>query len=163
MNLIIEFHQRGRVVAELAAEDAPLTVAHVVDLVESGFYNGIIVHRVAPNFVMQFGNPDTKTLTSEEVRAMPHDRGMTVGLESGSHPETVVFESVDLRHARGTLGMALSAPQSDTGSSHIFVNLQDNFRLDGQYVVFGKVTQGMDIVDTVRRGDLIVSARIERN
>lgn len=160
LDLVIEFHERGTVVAALAVEEAPVTVEHVRKLVDDGFYNGILVHRVAPEFVVQFGNPDTKTLTSEEVRAMPHDRGMTIGLESGAHPTTVAFETVGLRHERGTLGMALSSPGSDTGSSHIFINLSDNFRLDGQYVVFGKVSEGMNVVDSIRRGDAIVSAKI---
>lgn len=163
INLSIEFYAKGRVTVELAVEEAPQTVAHIVELVDSKFYNGIIVHRVAPNFVVQFGNPDTKALTSLEVKEMPHRGGMTVGLESGSHPTTIPFEDVALRHERGTLGLALSAPQSDTGSSHIFINLQDNFRLDGQYVVFGKVTEGMEVIDSIRRGDLISHIRVVRN
>ena len=137
---------RGKVALELYPAKAPKTVAHFRNLVKKKFYNGILIHRVEPNFVVQAGDPQTKT------------RGINdPAIGSGGSGKNIPFEENDLKHLPGTVAMALSAPHSATGDSQWFINLKRNAFLDVDYCVFGKVTRGMDVVRKIQRGDKIVS------
>lgn len=158
--VVFETEGRGRVVVELAEREAPQTSAHFLRLVSAGAYTGMLWHRRVAGFVLQTGDPGSKAVLPEEARGRPGERGGTAGLGEGTLGPTVRFEPNGLRHARGTVGMALSSPGDDSGSSHFFINLADNFRLDGKYVVFGRVVEGMEVVERIRRGDLITSARL---
>lgn len=123
----------GQVVVELFGDQAPLTVANFLQYVDDGFYDGVIFHRVVPNFVVQVGGFD-KNFRRKETRA-------PIKNESDN----------GLLNLRGTLSMArTAAPGSAT--SQFFISLRDNPHLDGQggpgYAVFGKVIgNGMDIID----------------
>jgi cyclophilin family peptidyl-prolyl cis-trans isomerase len=129
----------GIFILELDGVQAPLTVAHFLTLVDDGFYNGTIFHRVIPGFMAQGGGytPDLKL--KEDERTIPN--------ESGN----------GLSNVSGTIAMArLADPHS--ANSQFFINLGDNSRLDpGKksiggtwgYTVFGKVIQGMDIIDKI--------------
>lgn len=140
---------RGTVTIELFQKDAPKTVAHILDLVRRKFYDGILIHRVEPNFVVQAGDPQTKT------------RGVDAsGIGTGGSGKNIPFEVNSRTHEAGTLGMALSAPRSATGDSQWFINLSNNNFLDGNYCVFGKVTKGMDVVRKIERGDKITRISI---
>jgi cyclophilin family peptidyl-prolyl cis-trans isomerase len=140
---------RGTITIELFQKDAPKTVAHILDLVKRKFYDGILIHRVEPNFVVQAGDPQTKT------------RGVDAsGIGTGGSGKNIPFETNNRTHEAGTLGMALSAPRSATGDSQWFINLSNNNFLDGNYCVFGKVTKGMDVVRKIERGDKIVRMSI---
>lgn len=139
---------RGDITLELYQKDAPATVAHFLALCKKGFYNGIIVHRVEPDFVVQAGDPQTKTLPLSDPR-----------IGSGGSGKNIPFESNSRTNDKGTLAMALSAPRSATGDSQWFINLKDNSFLNGNYCVFGKVVKGMDVVMKVRKGDKIKSAK----
>jgi cyclophilin family peptidyl-prolyl cis-trans isomerase/HEAT repeat protein len=112
---------------------APATVGRLVRLARRGYYDGTTFHRVASNFVIQGGSP----AANEYVGDGPFMRD-ELGLES---------------HLRGTLG--ISTRGRDTGDAQVFVNLIDNFRLDHDYTVFGRVVQGMNIVDEMLEGDVI--------
>ncbi|MDX1482830.1 MAG: peptidylprolyl isomerase [Woeseiaceae bacterium] len=125
----------GRILLELDARRAPLTVRHFLDLVESGYYDGTIFHRVIPDFVAQAGG---------------YDRDLV--LQEGD--DSVVNESGNgLRNLRGTVAMArLEDPH--TANAQFFINLADNRSLDPQssrwgYAVFGYVIEGMDVVDAI--------------
>ncbi len=140
---------RGTITIELFQKEAPKTVAHILDLVRRKFYDGILIHRVEPNFVVQAGDPQTKT------------RGVDAsGIGTGGSGKNIPFEVNSKTHEAGTLGMALSAPRSATGDSQWFINLSNNNFLDGNYCVFGRVTKGMDIVRKIERGDKIVRMSI---
>ena len=154
---------RGKVQIELFKKEAPKTVAHFMELCQKGFYNGILVHRVEPNFVVQAGDPATKKLTSAELAKMTPQEIEEKHIGAGGSGKAIPFEHNQLTNETGTLAMALSAPQSDTGDSQWFINLVPNHFLDGNYCVFGKVIKGMDIVRKIRRGDRIQSLKILKN
>jgi cyclophilin family peptidyl-prolyl cis-trans isomerase len=133
---------RGDITLEMQPSLAPKTVAQISGLIKKGFYDGIVIHRVEPGFVVQFGNPATKT------------QGADAPEEDGGVP-TIPFEKNDQKHAPGTLSIALTARQSDTGTSQIFIDLGDNQQLNGDYCVFGRVASGMDVVQKLEKGDVI--------
>jgi peptidyl-prolyl cis-trans isomerase A (cyclophilin A) len=125
----------GNFTIELNAERAPLTVAHFLKYVDQGHYSGTIIHRVVANFVIQGGGFDTG---SKPVPA----------------PTKVVNESGNgLTNQRGTVGLARGS-EPHGGDAQFYVNLYDNEALDPNktrwgYAVFGKVVQGMDVVDRI--------------
>jgi cyclophilin family peptidyl-prolyl cis-trans isomerase len=133
---------------ELVTKEAPITVAHFVALVEAGFYDGLIFHRVIAGFMIQGG-------------------GYTPGFESREDQVALVNESGNsMSNVRGTIAMArLGDPHS--ANSQFFINLVNNSRLDPQkkmvdgrwgYTVFGYVVDGMDVVDKIA---LVQTARIK--
>jgi peptidyl-prolyl cis-trans isomerase B (cyclophilin B) len=131
---------RGKVVIELYPEDAPLTVKNFARLADTGFYNGLQFHRVIPDFVVQGGDP----------------RGDGWGGPGYTIPDEINHH----RYDTGVLGMALSGP--DTAGSQWFVALSPQPHLNGSYTVFGKVTQGLQVFQSMLPGDRIESISIER-
>ncbi len=129
---------RGTVQVELAVLDAPLTVENFVTLARKGYFDGLQIHRVVPAFVVQDGDPR--------------------GDGSGGPGYSIRDELNDRAYTRGTLGMALSGP--DTGGSQWFVTLAPQPHLEGRYTVFGRVVQGMEVVDALEVGDTITRIRI---
>jgi cyclophilin family peptidyl-prolyl cis-trans isomerase/HEAT repeat protein len=127
----------GEIVLELAAADAPLTVHNFLSLVDRGYYAGTRWHRVVPNFVIQDGDPR--------------------GDGSGGPGHAIRDEINALRYVRGALGMALSGP--DTGGSQFFITHSPQPHLDGGYTIFGRVADGMDVVDRVVQEDPITHFR----
>ena len=131
--------ERGPVDVELATKDAPLTVFQLTQLAGSGFYDGLTFHRVVADFVAQGGCPRGDGWGGP---------GMALRCEINRLP-----------YDRGAAGMALSG--KDTGGSQFFFTLSPQPHLDGGYTVFGHVTpQGMEVVDRIRRFDVIRSARV---
>ena len=124
----------GDIVVELDAQKAPKTVANFVQYVKAGHYNGTVFHRVIEGFMVQGGGMNADM--SEKPTRAP------IPLEAGN----------GLSNARGTLAMArTNAPNSAT--AQFFINVVDNTQLDnygGGYAVFGKVVDGMDVVDKIR-------------
>ena len=133
----IEMENGGVIKAELYPEIAPNTVANFVNLVQSGFYNGLIFHRVIPGFMIQGGDPD------------PQGTGMggpgyTIKGEFARNG----FRQNNLKHSRGVLSMARSMMPNSAGSQ-FFIMHADAPHLDGDYAAFGRVTEGMDVVDAI--------------
>jgi peptidyl-prolyl cis-trans isomerase A (cyclophilin A) len=127
---------KGSIVLELDEEKAPVTVANFLRYVKEGFYDGTIFHRVIPRFVIQ-GGGFTPDMTKKEIH------------------ETIINESSNgLKNARGSVAMARTR-KPDSASSQFFINLFNNYRLDyaGEnrpgYTVFGKVIDGMPVVDAI--------------
>ncbi len=143
--------ERGKITIELFKKDAPKTVAHMLDLFKKKFYDGILIHRVDAGFVVQAGDPQTKTKGIS---------GPEIG--TGGSGKNIPFETNDKTHEEGTMAMALSGPRSATGDSQWFINLSPNHMLDGDYCVFGKVTKGMDVVKKIAKGDKIVSMKLSK-
>ncbi len=158
VELVVE--GRGKVLLHLYPREAPKTVQHLLALCKRKFYDGILVHRVEPGFVVQAGDPKTKTLKPRELATMSEQKKRELAIGAGGSGKTIPFETNSLTHVPGTIAMALSAPRSDTGDSQWFINLESNHQLDGDYCVFGKVVKGMDVVRTIRVGDRIVSMHI---
>jgi peptidyl-prolyl cis-trans isomerase B (cyclophilin B) len=131
---------RGPIKLELYPDKAPLTVANFVNLARRGFYDGLNFHRVIADFMIQGGCPEGSG------RGGP---GYRFEDETGN----------GVRHERGVLSMANAGP--NTNGSQFFITHVATPWLDGKHTVFGKVVEGLDVVDAVRQGDTIKSVRIE--
>jgi cyclophilin family peptidyl-prolyl cis-trans isomerase/HEAT repeat protein len=129
---------RGTIEIELAILDAPLTVDNFMTLARRGYFNGLTIHRVVPDFVVQDGDP----------------RG-----DGEGGPGYTIRDEINQRpYLRGTVGMALAG--RDTGGSQFFITHSPQPHLDARYTVFGHVVSGMDVVDRIVVGDLVRSVRI---
>jgi peptidyl-prolyl cis-trans isomerase B (cyclophilin B) len=135
---------KGSFSAELYPDEAPGTVANFEKLAQDGFYDGIIFHRVIPDFVVQGGDPLTKEGGLNNPRVGTGGPGYKIKCETQGNPH---------RHEDGSLSMAHAG--KDTGGSQFFIVLSgaNTRHLDGVHTVFGKVTQGMDVVRQLARGD----------
>ncbi|RBH85478.1 peptidylprolyl isomerase [Xanthomonas oryzae pv. oryzae] len=141
MSLIATFDtSRGPIVVALYPEKAPLTVANFVNLAKRGFYNGLSFHRVIADFMIQGGCP------AGSGRGGP-----------GYRFEDETNNGVG--HERGVLSMANAGP--NTNGSQFFITHTATPWLDGKHTVFGKVIQGLDVVDSVAQGDTINTLTIE--
>jgi len=129
---------KGSFTIELLPDEAPLTVDNFAELARRGYYRGITFHRVVPNFVVQLGDPR--------------------GDGSGGPGYTIRCEVNEVPYDRGAVGMALSG--KDTGGSQWFVTHAPQPHLDGGYTVFGRVVSGMNVVDSIVRGDIIRSITV---
>ncbi|HKY32518.1 MAG TPA: peptidylprolyl isomerase, partial [Candidatus Polarisedimenticolia bacterium] len=128
----------GAVTLELFPADAPLTVDNFLRLARAGALDGLAFHRVVPNFVIQDGDP----------------RG-----DGSGGPAWQVRCEINLRrYAAGTLGMALSG--KDTGGSQYFITHSPQPHLDGGYTVFGQVTAGQEVVDSMTQGDSVIRVTV---
>ncbi|MEI2454200.1 peptidylprolyl isomerase [Lysobacter firmicutimachus] len=141
MSLIANFDtDRGTIRVELAADKAPLTVANFVNLAQRGFYDGLNFHRVIANFMIQGGCPQGTGTGGPGYRFEDETRN-------------------GLTHQRGVLSMANAGP--GTNGSQFFITHIVCDWLDGKHTVFGKVVEGLDVVDAVKQGDKIKSVKIE--
>lgn len=125
----------GNIELEFFVDKAPRHVENFKKLASEGFYNGTAFHRIIPGFMIQGGDPNSKS----------EDRSQH---GSGGPGHSVDAEFNDTRHVRGTLSMARSTEPNSAGSQ-FFICVQDSFFLDGQYTAFGKVIQGMDVADKI--------------
>lgn len=126
----------GSITIRFFPDIAPGHVQNFIDLTEKGFYNGTLFHRVIPGFMIQGGDPNTKD----------HNDRMSHG--TGGPGYTIPAEFSNKHHARGIVSMARSADPNSAGSQ-FFICVADAPHLDGQYTVFGEVTDGMDVVDKI--------------
>ena len=132
--VIIEMEGGGRIKLEMERQAAPNTVKNFVSLADKGFYNGLIFHRVIPGFMIQGGCPDGTGMGGP---------GYSIKGEFASNG----FKN-PLKHKRGVISMARSM-RPDSAGSQFFIMHQDAPHLDGQYAAFGRVVEGMDIVDEI--------------
>ncbi|WP_405174695.1 peptidylprolyl isomerase [Paenibacillus sp. FSL H8-0261] len=134
----ITLENGGVVLIDLFDQDAPNTVANFEKLAKEGFYNGLTFHRVIPGFVAQGGCPN--------------------GTGSGGPGYTINCEINPNKHERGTLAMAHAG--KNTGGSQFYICYAPQPHLDGVHTVFGKVVEGMDLVDTFKGRDKMTSVEI---
>jgi peptidyl-prolyl cis-trans isomerase B (cyclophilin B) len=125
----------GDIQVELFEDDAPNTVANFISLAESGFYNGTKFHRVIPDFMIQGGDPDSKSGNGPWGRGGPGYR--------------IADEFSSKKHDKGVLSMANSGP--NTNGSQFFITHTQTPHLNGRHTVFGKVIKGDDVVDKIAR------------
>ncbi len=130
----IEMESGGIIKAELYPEIAPNSVRNFLSLVKKGYYDGVIFHRVIPGFMIQGGDPNGTGTGGP---------GYCIKGEFSANG----FKN-DLRHARGVLSMARTNAPNSAGSQ-FFIMHEDSPHLDGQYASFGKVTEGLDVVDAI--------------
>jgi peptidyl-prolyl cis-trans isomerase B (cyclophilin B) len=134
VNIEIEMENGGIIKAELYPDIAPITVENFTKLIEDNFFDGLVFHRVIAGFMIQGGGFDAV----------------------GNHKETASIKGEfasngvknDLKHSRGVLSMARTMVR-DSASSQFFIMHADAPHLDGEYAAFGKVTDGMDVVDEI--------------
>ncbi|MFO7783931.1 MAG: peptidylprolyl isomerase [Thermodesulfobacteriota bacterium] len=126
---------RGTIELELFPEHAPKTVNNFVFLAGEGFYDGVVFHRVIPDFVIQGGDPAGTGTGGPGYQFEDETRG---------NP---------LKHETGAISMANAGP--DTNGSQFFITHSPQPHLDGRHTVFGKVVEGQDVVDEIRQGDRI--------
>jgi len=149
---------KGDVKVQLAGKDAPIHVANFVELAQRGFYNGLKFHRYVPGFVIQGGCPNTRDLTSEEVRQGRSNLG-TGG--PGHHIKGEWNTNPNNYHNDGTLAMARSANPDSAGSQFYFCLGAQSF-LDGNYTVFGDPIgeESLSVIHSLEQGDEIASIDI---
>jgi peptidyl-prolyl cis-trans isomerase B (cyclophilin B) len=128
------------------ADDAPTHVAAFIERAREGFYDGTKFHRVEPGFVIQGGDPLSRT---DDPRVGTGGPGYTIKAEFNSRP-----------HVDGTVAMARSQ-DPDSAGSQFYICLGPQSFLNGNYTVFGQVTEGLDVVHAIQRGDVIRSITIE--
>ena len=133
VNIVIDTNM-GEIKAELYPDVAPVTVKNFVDLIKKGFYNGLTFHRVIEGFMIQGGCP------KDNGKGGPGD------CIKGEFRANGVKN--DLKHERGVLSMA-RAMDPDSAGSQFFIMHETSPHLDGQYAAFGKVTDGMNVVDRI--------------
>lgn len=131
----IEMENGKLIKAELYPEKAPNTVNNFISLVKSGFYDGVIFHRVISGFMIQGGDP---------AGVGTGGPGYTIKGEFAMNG----FKNNDLKHTRGVLSMARAMHPNSAGSQ-FFIMHQNSSHLDGQYAAFGKVIEGIEVVDEI--------------
>jgi cyclophilin family peptidyl-prolyl cis-trans isomerase len=130
--------RKGTIEIELAVLDAPVTAHNFITLARRGFFNGLRIHRVVPDFVVQDGDPR--------------------GDGEGGPGYSIRDELSDLPYLRGTVGMALGG--KDTGGSQYFLTISPQPHLDGGYTVFGRVVKGLEVMDAIQQWDTIDRVRV---
>jgi cyclophilin family peptidyl-prolyl cis-trans isomerase len=138
---------KGVIEIAFYADKAPNTVASMIELTDRGYFDGIKFHRVEPGFVVQGGDPLSKT------------DDPNVG--TGGPGWTLKAEFNDIKHVEGTVAMARTG-DPDSAGSQFYIALAPLPQLDGQYTVFGRVTKGMDVVKKIQVGDVMRSVTVRR-
>ena len=162
---------------EVNGTDAPVTSGNFVDLVDRKVYDGLVFHRVVREpqpFVVQGGDPQGKNPNfpleqlgtggfidpaTNQIRNIPLEIKPDKASDSIVYGKTLEAKNPKLKHTRGAVAMARSG-SPDSASSQFYIVLADQQSLDGDYAVFGYVTQGMEVVDKIQQGDRIESAKV---
>ncbi|GMU53692.1 MAG: peptidyl-prolyl cis-trans isomerase [Candidatus Xenobia bacterium] len=131
---------KGTMILELFDQEAPGTVKNYLDLISKNFYDGLTFHRVIDNFMIQGGCP---------LGTGTGGPGYKIKCETKGNPH---------KHLRGSLSMAHAGP--DTGGSQFFICHSPQPHLDGKHTVFGRVVEGLDVVDKIRQGDKMQVVRV---
>jgi peptidyl-prolyl cis-trans isomerase B (cyclophilin B) len=137
---------KGKIVLDLFAKEAPKTVNNFVFLAREGFYDGVTFHRVIPDFLIQGGDP---TGTGEGGPGYTFDDEVDPAKNPHKHDKA------------GVLSMANRGPGTKSNGSQFFITHKDTPWLDGKHTVFGQVKEGQDVVNKIEQGDVIKSVTIE--
>ncbi len=132
--VVIEMENGKKMKIELYPDKAPITVANFEKLVKEGFYDGLTFHRVIPGFMIQGGDPEGTGMGGSKNKI------------KGEFASNGVKN--DLKHTRGVISMARSM-MKDSASSQFFIMHKDAPHLDGEYAAFGKVIEGLDVIDKI--------------
>ena len=151
--VVFKIENKGEFTIALNSKAAPKTCAHIISLVDKGFYNGLRFHRAEKKpkpFLVQVGDPNTR---DSEIS----DRQYRGGSGGG-----IAKEESGLPNELGAVGLASIPEENILGDSQFYILLTPAKFLDGKYTVFGKITSGMSVVQSIEKGDRIVSARVIR-
>lgn len=130
----------GNILFKFYPKQAPATVNRIMQLVENGFYNGLVFHRVIENYLVQTGDP--------------------TGKGDGGSGKKIKTEISSLQHIPGTMAMARFENQKDSADSQFYITLSSASHLDGLYTIFGKVVEGLDVLSKINKDDKIISISI---
>jgi peptidyl-prolyl cis-trans isomerase B (cyclophilin B) len=163
-NATVVMTVKGRQISiEVDGTNAPLSAGNFVDLVQKKFYDGLTFHRVVKNFVVQGGDPKGDGTGGYIPAGSSSERRIPLEIKpSGATTPTYsqpINGTAQLEHKRGAIAMARSQ-SPDSASSQFYFTLEDVPYLNGNYAVFGKITQGLDVIDTIKQGDKITSATV---
>jgi cyclophilin family peptidyl-prolyl cis-trans isomerase len=142
---------KGTIEIETFPEDAPKTVAHIVELVKKNFYNGQRFHRAEENFLVQIGDPTSRDMSREGWWGRGPGSGKPIGAAEINKRR---------KHMPGTVAMAHSGDPK-FADSQFYMIMQPRPGLDGKYTIFGRVTTGMDVVKKLKRADILKRASVK--
>lgn len=152
--VVFKIENKGEFTISLSSKAAPKTCAHIMSLVDKGFYNGLRFHRAEKKpkpFLVQVGDPSTRDSDTNSDRQFRGGSGSGISKEESGLPNDL-----------GAVGLASIPEENILGDSQFYILLTPAKFLDGKYTVFGKVTSGMSVVQSIEKGDRIVSARVIR-
>jgi len=141
---------KGVIEFETYPEEAPKTVARIVELIKKGFYTGLRFHRAEPNFVIQIGDPQTRNMTLIDYWGRMGS-GKPIGVSEITKKRT---------HVRGAVAMADTGSPKDA-DSQFYIALRAMPEQDGKHTVFGKVISGMDVALKIKKGDILKKASLK--
>ena len=151
-SLRLEVEGKGTVVIRLYPDKAPKAVAQIAKLAKAGFYDGLRFHRAdrTPRpYLVQVGDPKSKTGDLDAPGVGTHGTGARIA-----------YEDSGLKNVAGAVGLARLGQDRDSGDSQFYILLGAQGFLDGNYTVFGQVTEGMDVVRKIEKGDRIARATV---
>ncbi len=154
---------KGEIVIGLYGDDTPLTVQHITDLVNRGFYDGLLWYRVE-DFVVQTGS-HYQSLVAESQGAEPDQTRLQEAMMADQEVG-VVMDEVEFSNLRGAVGMAKPSdpqtqlPQANSATTDFYILKTDTTQLDQYFAIFGKVVSGMEVVDSLESTDILVAATI---
>jgi peptidyl-prolyl cis-trans isomerase B (cyclophilin B) len=141
---------KGNIEIETYPEEAPKTVARIVELVNKNFYNGLRFHRADPNFVIQIGDPVSRDMSRIDWW----------GRQGSGKPIGVAEITKKRKNGIGAVGMGHTGSAKDA-DSQFYITRRAAPELDGKYTVFGKVLTGMDVVNKIQKGDILKRAYVK--
>jgi peptidyl-prolyl cis-trans isomerase B (cyclophilin B) len=151
---------KGTIKVKFYEKDAPVAAANFIELAQKGYYDEVKFHRYVPGFVIQGGDPQTKTAASADVAAADGSGTGRFGTGGPGYKILDEYAGNPNKHVDGSLAMARTgAPNS--GGSQFYFALGALPNLDGQYTVFGQATSGLEVIHNLRAGDVIESVTIE--
>jgi cyclophilin family peptidyl-prolyl cis-trans isomerase len=142
---------KGTIEFETYPEEAPKTVARVLDLIKKNFYNGQRFHRAEPKFLVQIGDPVSRDMSREEWWGR-QGTGKPIGVAEVTKKRSPVL---------GAVGMAYPGTDKLAADSQFFILRRNAPELQGKYTIFGKVLTGMDVVQKLQRGDMLKRAYVK--
>jgi cyclophilin family peptidyl-prolyl cis-trans isomerase len=142
---------RGTIEIETYPEEAPKTVARIVELVKKNFYNGLRFNRSEPNFLIQVGDPVSRDMSRESWW----------GRQGSGTPIGAAEITKKRKNVIGAVAMAHTGTDPMTADSQFFILRRNAPELDGKYAVFGHVLKGMDVVAKIQRGDVLKRASVK--
>jgi peptidyl-prolyl cis-trans isomerase B (cyclophilin B) len=147
--LVIMETSKGTIKIQVYRKDAPITAGNFLDLVQKGFYDGLVFHRYEPGFVIQGGDP--------------HGNGTGTYVDPQTRTERLIPLEIKLGLRHSEAGMVAMAHSGDPNSAscQFYVTLAATPKLDGEYAVFGKVIDGLPVVMSIRKNDKIIHAEVK--
>lgn len=152
--MVMQVAGKGQIVVKLETEKAPKTTAHIAGLVDRGFYTNQRFFKVEKEprpYLVKFGDPGTKTRPLDDP-----------SIGNGGSGARIPFEDSGLPNEEGAVGLSTRQGDPGSGDSQFYMLLAPARFLDGSYTVFGKVVQGMDVLQKVELGDQVTSVRLVR-